>query len=96
MTMSIIKRINTFTGELGVSTFLSGAATIYLIFFYINDYRQNIPYDFISKIFLIGLDVFIICFLAALVKAISSVIDIILYYITKSFCSAADKYTPQE
>lgn len=94
--MSIIKRINTFTEELGISTFLSGAALIYLIFFYINDYRQNIPYDLISKIFLIGLDIFIVCFLTALVKAITSIFDIILYYVTRPFCSDTDRYVSQE
>lgn len=85
--MSIIKTINEAAEERTLSTLLSFATFIYLTIFYIREFHNNPPYGLLSKIFIIGLYIFIICIAVNVVKILSSFLDVLIYFVTLPFCS---------
>lgn len=91
--MSIIKIINEAAEERTLSTLLSFAAFIFMTIFYIKEFYDNPPYGFISKVFIIGLYIFIIWVAVTIVKVLSSFLDVLIYFITLPFCSYSESST---
>lgn len=85
--MSIIKTINEAAEERTLSTLLSFAAFIFMTIFYIKEFHDNPPYGLISKVFIIGLYIFIIWVAVTIVKVLSSFLDVLIYFVTLPFCS---------
>lgn len=96
--MSIMKTMNEAAKERTLSILLSFASFIYMTFFYIREFLDNPPYGLISKIFIIGLYIFIILVAVIIVKVLSSFLDILIYFVTLPFCSysKSESYTARE